>query len=816
MPEGSFVSKPTPFPRPPDRPPPLPTRSKTVDPNRHPVNVFAMSATNQTTRRRHRHPLHPLALARLIPAAFTFSSATAVAIAFVLAGALASTRSLAAPAKSTTELAAQSRPSVAVVAHFGRDGREDGQGTGFVVGEGLIATSLHVIGESRPVSVQLADGSRLEATAIHAWDRHADLAVIRVAATNLPALPLADSDKLAQGDQVVAIGNPLGLQHSIVEGVLSGRRTFDGIEMLQVALPIEPGNSGGPLLDRHGRVQGIVNMKSALTRNLGFATPANLLKALLAKPNPVPIQRWLTLGAVDTNEWRPYLGAHWREKGNRILVDGAGTGFGGRSLLIASRKVPDRPYELAVSVKLDDESGAAGLIFASDGADRHYGFYPTGGQLRLTRFDGADVFSWSILATVPSPHYRRGDWNRLRVRIEKDRITCFVNEQPVIASTDQGLVAGAVGLAKFRDTSAEFRDFKLGANLGNRQEPLPSEITGALGLPTDPNRRIADDSALTPAMLASLRTNAANIRASLNDRARDLEQAATRLRLLANRVHRDAVRDELVQLLKAPEDDLDLFHAALLIARYDNPDLDVAAYRRQLESIGREARARIAGVSAGTGTGSDRARLEALIGFLFRENGFHGSRHDYYNRANSYINEVLDDREGLPITLSVLFLELARRSGVQHVVGVPLPGHFLVKHAPPGSDEQLIDVFDGGRFITHTEADEIGSSAQGVPVRSEFLRPATKREILNRMLVNLETFTERSDGAGEAIRYVDLLIAIAPEDRAAALQRIERSRLRLAAGDRAGAQEDLKWVLEKEPSGIDLEQVADMIRRLDR
>lgn len=713
-------------------------------------------------------------------------------------------------AETTAELTTRTRNSVATVSHFGRDGRENGQGTGFVVGEGLIATSLHVIGESRPVQVKLADGSRHEAIAIHAFDRHADLAVIRIAPTQSPILPLANSDSLQQGDEVIAIGNPLGLQFSVVEGVLSGRRSFDGIELLQVALPIEPGNSGGPLLDRQGRVHGVVNMKSALTRNLGFATPANLLKALLDRPNPIPMSRWLSFGSVNTNDWRPVNGAHWRQRGNHILVDGLGTGFGGRSLLVSSQTVPDRPYDVAVTVKLDDESGAAGLLFGGDGGDRHYGFYPTGGQLRLTRFDGPEVFSWTILTTVPSPHYRKGEANRLRVRVQKDRLLCYVNEQLVIESADPDLPGTAVGLAKFRDTSADFHGFDVGRDLNATALPLPDSVVKRLGLTGVDARAIALDESQSNDLSGQMRTNLNGLREWLGTQARELEQASTRLRQLSARLHREAIRDQLVEIARKPENELDLFHAALLIARHDNPDLQIDPYRSQLERLGQEVRARMPSEA------TDRARVEVLAQFLFAENGFHGSRHDYYNRANSYINEVMDDREGLPITLSVLFLELAQRSGVQHVSGVPLPGHFLVKHAPPGADEQLIDVFNGGKFITHTEADEIGSSAQGIPVRSEFLKPATKRDILIRMLTNLQSFTESKEGPAESVRYLDLLVAIAPDDRAAAAQRIERSRVRLMSGDRAGAREDLKWILDKEPAGMDLERVADMIRRLDR
>jgi S1-C subfamily serine protease len=148
---------------------------------------------------------------------------------------------------SSERLAVIARESVVVVSYFGRDGTEEGVGAGVVVAtNGLIATCLHVIGEARPIRVRLHNGSRHEVTEIHAWDRNLDLALIRIDAPGLQPLPLGNSDALNQGASVVAIGNPLGLEHSIVQGVVSARRDFDGQEMLQLAIPIEPGNSGGP------------------------------------------------------------------------------------------------------------------------------------------------------------------------------------------------------------------------------------------------------------------------------------------------------------------------------------------------------------------------------------------------------------------------------------------------------------------------------------------------------------------------------------------------------------------------------------------
>ncbi len=222
-------------------------------------------------------------------------------------------------------LVEKARPSVVVITITGRDGTSEGIGTGFVVSsDGLIATNLHVIGEARPIEVRSAAGKTYEVTAVEAVERSVDLALLRVRAKDLPALALGDSDKIEQGQPVVALGNPHGFEHSVVSGVISGSREIDGLPLLQLAIPIEPGNSGGPLLDEQGRVLGLLTMKSAVTANLGFAVKINALKPLLEKPNPVPMARWLTIGALDPDQWQPVLGARWRQHAGRIAVAGAG------------------------------------------------------------------------------------------------------------------------------------------------------------------------------------------------------------------------------------------------------------------------------------------------------------------------------------------------------------------------------------------------------------------------------------------------------------------------------------------------------------
>jgi regulator of sirC expression with transglutaminase-like and TPR domain len=695
---------------------------------------------------------------------------------------------------STQELAKLVKPSVVVVTFSGRTGEREGYGTGFVVGDGLIATNHHVIGEARPIKVTFPDGSETPVTEVYASDRRLDLAVLKIEKKGLEALPLGDSEALADGAEIVVIGNPQGLDHSVVDGVLSGRREIDEQRLLQLAIPIEPGNSGGPVLDRQGRVYGIVNIKSAITANLGFAVEINDLKKLLERPNPIPMSRWLTIGALSDQDWTMIFGGDWRQRAGRILVHNRGESFGGRTLCLTTRKVPDRPYDLEVSLRLDDESGAAGLVFHSDDKDKHYGFYPSNGRIRLTRFDGPSVFTWTILQEIDTPHYRRGEWNTLRVRVKKDGILGYVNGHQILDSADTGLTKGRVGLAKFRHTAAEFRRFRVGSEL--------------------PMSTISDQQVMD--ILAAASAQAENIdllgkqpdttATVLNREVRRLEQEAERLRRTINRVHAQSVVDKMRKECEKGSDKIDLAYAALLLASLDNRELDLETYRSNLSRMTEEIQ------NVLTADSTDAERLERLDTYLFKENGFHGSRTDYYNRSNSYMNEVLDDREGLPITLAVLYVTLARRIGL-NVVGVALPGHFVAGYVPKAEDGdiQLVDVFDGGKRMSREEASVLVFSMTGQPLIDSDLEPAKAQDIIVRMVRNLMSLAERDGDAEALLQYVDIILVVKPDsDR----DRWLRAAILTRLGRKGEAREDLDHLIDKGSEDFDVHRLLELRRLL--
>lgn len=690
-----------------------------------------------------------------------------------------------APAELTVEaIAEKAKASIASVRFLGRDGDPQGLGTGFVIDPaGLIATNLHVIGEARPISVQLADGRKFDVVAVHATERAQDLAILKIDAQNLTPLPLGNSDQLREGQAVVAIGNPLGLERSVVAGVLSARREIDSRMMLQVAIPIERGNSGGPLLDRQGRVHGIMTLKSQQAPNLGFAVPINALKPLISQPNPIPIDRWLTVGAIDPAEWVVTPGSRWRQRAGRIFADARGPGgFGGRALCLATAPPPAVPFELAVTLRYSQTDGAAGLVFHADGGNKHYGFYPSSGEMRLTRFEGPDVYSWTVLRQVRSPHWRDQEWNTIKVRVEAEKFLCYVNDQLVFEQRDTGLTSGKVGLCKFRHTEPEFKRFRVASEIPLGQPPATSgqrvqELTDPLG----PEEAVSEEILNELASLPQADT-------SLTERAATLERRAAAMRQLAGDVRSRQTLQALRQIVEANDDQVDLLRGALLLSKLDNPDLEVEEYVEEVDRMVRQVRTKFAEDAA------PAVRLAALDQYLFHELGFHGSRVDYHHRSNSYINEVLDDREGLPITLAVLYLELGKRLGIP-LEGVALPGHFLVRFLPADGESRLIDVFDRGAALTTEQAREMCVRITEQPWRDEFLNAAERKAILIRMLRNLMGVARANDQTGAMLRYADAIVTIQPENLQ---ERYLRAAINFQLSRFAASRGDLDWLQQQQ------------------
>lgn len=708
-------------------------------------------------------------------------------------------------AEDFEKLAKLVKPSVVVIESVDRLGREGGRGTGFVIGgNGVIATNFHVIGEHRNFAVRFADGKTYQPQSILAVDRERDLAVIKIDAKNLPTLSLGNSDRIEPGQPIFSLGNPLGYSHSVSRGVVAAVRELeegDGKPMVQVAIPIEPGSSGSPTLDLDGRVIAILAIKSGGA--MGFGIPSNDLLNLMERQDPVPMEKWLTIGALDVLEWESVMAGSWKQRAGIITASGLGSGFGGRMACLSLAAPPPVPYELEVEVRLDDESGAAGLVFHSDGKDRHYGFYPTNGSLRLTRFEGPNVFTWTILRTLETDAYKLGEWNRLRVRLEKKgRIICSVNDQVVIDLVDPAFDAGRIGLCKFRAPTAEFRKFRFSKRFPSSSiSPELAQKIRRLTTSMKEDRSLADED------IGQLVAQGPQVSQALLDHAGELERKAIRIRQLSEEVRERIIISELASSLSGKDErSVDLLKSALLIARLDNEDFELDSYLRKTERIAQKIKSGFPKKATG------EEKLKSLVTQLFKEMGFHGSTLDYSHRSNSYLNEVIDDREGLPITLSVLFIELANRLDLP-VTGLGLPGHFIAMYRetkPQGSDKKakeiLIDPF-GGKIVSRKEAAEL----TGYPLSAEDFEPARKRDIIARMLRNLIRSAEQDRDSKARLRYLDALLGVEPED---SYMRAMRAMILYGEGRFSRALEDIDLLIKNNPDGPEMKPLREIRERL--
>jgi regulator of sirC expression with transglutaminase-like and TPR domain len=228
-----------------------------------------------------------------------------------------------------------------------------------------------------------------------------------------------------------------------------------------------------------------------------------------------------------------------------------------------------------------------------------------------------------------------------------------------------------------------------------------------------------------------------------------------RRRVRARAAERDILSrghaDALIELLGQPE--VDLENAVIMLAQVENPDLDAARLRAKLDALGASVRQLVESANSPAG------RAAALGAVLFGEHGFHGNEKDYYDPANSYFDLVLDRHAGIPITLSILYILIGRRAGLQ-VHGINFPRHFVVGFTE-GDFTTAIDAFHEGRLLDR-QALAARVFAQNLPWNDSYLAEASAKDIMRRMLGNL-AFVYRDRGDRRRLARIEGLLE--PLDR---------------------------------------------------
>ena len=213
---------------------------------------------------------------------------------------------------------------------------------------------------------------------------------------------------------------------------------------------------------------------------------------------------------------------------------------------------------------------------------------------------------------------------------------------------------------------------------------------------------------------------------------------------------------ELSALVSRPDGRIDLARAALAIARWEYPRLDADAYLERLDGLARA----VDGVRRAPDA---LGRLHRLREYLFVEQGFAGNRDDYYDPRNSFLNDVLDRRQGIPITLSLVLMEVGKRLGLA-IEGIGLPGHFIAG-ARLDDSQILLDPFNGGALVTPEECEELVGSVVGRPVTllPEHYAPVSGRQLLTRMLANLKGAYWQRQEWDRVVGAIDRLLVLDPK-----------------------------------------------------
>jgi regulator of sirC expression with transglutaminase-like and TPR domain len=237
------------------------------------------------------------------------------------------------------------------------------------------------------------------------------------------------------------------------------------------------------------------------------------------------------------------------------------------------------------------------------------------------------------------------------------------------------------------------------------------------------------------------------------------------------------IRSLFASLVGRRSDEIPLAEAALLIAAEEYPGLDVGGYLARIDNLADAVREEVDNAEDARSAGT------ALTTFLYEREAFRGNAEDYYDPRNSFLNEVLDRHQGIPITLSIVYMEVASRLGLV-VRGIGLPGHFLVKLADAGT---YVDPFSGQVDLRESDcADRVRAiHGERVTIEPAMLTPQSNRQILTRVLTNLRVIYRAHDDAQRGRAALDRLILLNPgggqlfRDRAAVLARLGEYRLAL-------------------------------------
>ena len=266
-------------------------------------------------------------------------------------------------------------------------------------------------------------------------------------------------------------------------------------------------------------------------------------------------------------------------------------------------------------------------------------------------------------------------------------------------------------------------------------------------------------------------------------------------------------RKTFEELIALPDLGIPIAEAALLLACEEYPHLSLSPYLRQLDDIAGDVDNRL------NGTKSALDKIHTINEVLFDEYGFHRNDIDYYDPRNSFLNEVMDRRTGIPITLSTVYMEIAQRVGLQ-IDGVGVPGHFIVKHVSE-IEEIFVDPFNAGTIMTRADCHKLIRELNVKNIQDEhhWLQRVTHRQILSRMLNNLKVIYINQSAFDKALIMLGLMLLTVPSE---AVLYKERGLLQLQQRQFNKAAKDLEQYLKLSSGAKDREEIQNYLQDIRR
>lgn len=266
-------------------------------------------------------------------------------------------------------------------------------------------------------------------------------------------------------------------------------------------------------------------------------------------------------------------------------------------------------------------------------------------------------------------------------------------------------------------------------------------------------------------------------------------------------------------------DDIDLLEGALLIAAALGSAVNFDECHTRLDRLAARVNAVFSDVGDTLPASDPASMVAALNRVLFVEAGFRGNEENYYDPENSFINMVLERRMGLPITLSLVYIEVARRAGLE-LRGIGLPGHFVVGYFENMTEDipaLVVDPFNGGQYLSLRECEAIVHGISGMSSHSDqpsrWLRAVPTRLVLARMLSNLKQAYLNMAMTARLTTTIEMLLALDPQ---AGTELRERAFLAYRAGKFGQAHADIKRCLDVTPRGEDRERMHYYLRLFER